>query len=253
LNEIPESLFESQLFGHRRGAFTGADRDFEGKLKSADGGTIVLEDIAALPLHLQTKLLRVLEDREFERIGDLEPTRVDIRVISTTNEPLAGLVQKGAFRRDLFYRLAVIEIHIPALRERPEDLEPLALHYLREISAGQRKKLLRLGPEVLELLRFYPWPGNVRELIGEIEHAVSMADPNADTLTVADFSERIRDNDLSLPLETGSLDQRMRSLQRESILQALVRNRGHRGRTATALGFSRRTLYNKMSDLGITF
>ncbi len=253
LNEIPESLFESQLFGHRKGAFTGADQDFEGKIKSGDRGTIVLEDIPTLPLNLQTKLLRVIENKEFERIGDLEATCVDIRIIATTNAPLAELVQKGAFRRDLFYRLAVIEIKIPALRERPEDLEPLAIHYLQKIAAGQGKRLLALDPEALRLLRAYPWPGNVRELIGEIEYVISLADPDQEILLPGDLSDRIKTNNPELPLEVDNLAQVVRRTEREKIVQALVRNGAHRGRTARDLGISRRTLYNKMIDLGISF
>jgi transcriptional regulator with PAS, ATPase and Fis domain len=253
LNEIPESLFESQLFGHRKGAFTGADQDFDGKIKSGDRGTVVLEDIPTLPLHLQTKLLRVIENREFERIGDLEVTRVDIRIIATTNTPLAELVQKGVFRRDLFYRLAVIEIKIPALRERPEDLEPLVLHYLQKIATSQGKRLTQLDPEALRLLRSYPWPGNVRELIGEIEYVISLADPDLEILSPGDLSERIQANNPILPVEGDSLDQVVRRTEREKIVQALVRNGAHRGKAARDLGISRRTLYNKMIDLGIRF
>jgi len=254
LNEIPEALFESQLFGYRKGAFTGADRDFEGKLKAADRGTIVLEDIATLPLHLQTKLLRVIENKEFECIGDLEPTRINIRIIATTNTSLAELVQQGEFRRDLFYRLAVIEIHIPSLRDRLDDLEPLALFYLREIATTQGKELSGIDPTALDLLRSYPWPGNVRELIGEIEHAVSMADPVQEVLRTTDLSDRIRVNHPALPLEEdGHLTHARRRAEREKIVQALIRHRGHRGRTAADLGISRRTLYNKMTELEIDF
>jgi transcriptional regulator with PAS, ATPase and Fis domain len=253
LNEIPESLFESQLFGHRKGAFTGADQDFEGKIKSGDRGTIVLEDIPTLPLNLQTKLLRVIENREFERIGDLEATRVDIRIIATANVPLEELVQKGVFRRDLFYRLAVIEIKIPALRERLEDLEPLILHYLQKIAASQGKRISQFDPEAFKLLRAYPWPGNVRELIGEIEHAISLADPDQEILFPGDLSERIQANNPALPLEADSLAQVVRRTERERIVRALVRNSAHRGRAARDLGISRRTLYNKMVDLGIDF
>jgi len=251
LNEIPEALFESQLFGHRKGAFTGADRDFEGKIASADRGTIVLEDIATLPLHLQTKLLRLIENKEFERVGDLDASHVDIRFIATTNVSLEKLVQEDRFRRDLFYRLRVIEISLPPLRARLEDLDSLASYYIKKFSHDQRKPITALAPDAITTLRVYPWPGNVRELIAEIECAVSMADPLQHVLLLSDFSERIRANDPTFPIEVNDLAQAHRRTDRELIMQALARSNGNRVRAALELGISRRTLYNKLKELGL--
>ncbi len=172
---VPRELFESEFFGHVRGAFTGALRDRDGRFGRADGGTILLDEVGEIPLELQGKLLRALEAGEIERVGDDRRRHVDTRVIAATNRDLAREVDDGAFREDLFYRLCVVPIHLPPLRERPEDVVPLALQFFQAIAHRLGRPDVRLADEALEQLEGYAWPGNIRELRNVIERAVILS------------------------------------------------------------------------------
>lgn len=251
LSEIPADLFEDQLFGHKKGSFTGAIEDFEGKLKATDRGTVILEDIACLPLHLQAKMLRVIEEREFERIGEAEPLSVDIRIIATTNSPLERLVKENRFRKDLFYRLNVLPIELLPLRNRLEDIEPLTRHFIRIVNKDQDKKISQISDEALRAMMTYSWPGNVRELRSFIEHVVSMSGLETKVIRLQDLPSKIRYQQNEIDMVPETLNQEKKSLERKKIIEALIRNNGHKGRTAEELGISRRTLYYKMEELNI--
>jgi transcriptional regulator with PAS, ATPase and Fis domain len=251
LSEIPGDLFEDQLFGHKKGSFTGAFKDFEGKLKATDGGTVILEDIACLPLHLQAKLLRLIEEREFERIGETESLSVDIRIIATTNSPLERLVKENRFRKDLFFRLNVLPIELLPLRNRLEDIEPLTRHFLRIVNSDQEKNVSQISEEALRAMMNYNWPGNVRELRSVIEHVVSMSSLNTKVIQPHDLPSKIRFQQNEIDLAPENLNQEVKSLERKKIIEALIRNNGHKGKTALELGISRRTLYYKMEELKI--
>jgi len=169
---IPEELFESEFFGHVKGAFTGAHRDRTGRLVLADGGTLFLDEVGEIPISLQGKLLRALQEREFERVGDDQTLSVDVRVVAATNRDLADEVRKGRFREDLYYRLSVFPIEVPPLRERIEDVAPLALHFLERICLDLGRDPLRMTKQHLSMLQSHAWPGNIRELRNVIERAV---------------------------------------------------------------------------------
>jgi two-component system, NtrC family, response regulator AtoC len=196
---LPRDLLESELFGHEKGAFTGAIAQRAGRFELADGGTIFLDEIGEVPLDLQVKLLRVLQEREFERIGGTRSIKVDVRVLAATNRSLLDSVREGNFREDLFYRLRVIEIHIPPLRERTEDIPALAEHFLSRFSRENIKSLHSITPEALKQLCGYSWPGNVRELENAMEHAVVMAAPPADALEADLLPDTIRTQILPNP------------------------------------------------------
>ena len=175
---ISPELFESEFFGHVKGAFTGAFKDRVGRFQLADGGTIFLDEIGELPLRLQGKLLRVLQEKQFERVGEDRTRTVDVRVIAATNRDLWAEVENGKFRQDLFYRISVFPIHLPPLRERPEDIAPLARHFLNTLAGKSQKASLRLTADDIRVLQRYSFPGNVRELQNIIERAVIMAQSN---------------------------------------------------------------------------
>lgn len=180
---IPETLLESELFGYEKGAFTGADVSRPGKFEAADGGTLFLDEIGELPVGLQVKLLRVLQEREFERLGSTTPTKVDVRLIAATNRDLNRAVAEGSFRQDLLYRLQVIQIDIPPLRERIEDIEPLARLFLQRFARANRSSLSDIAADALADLKAYRWPGNVRELENVVERATVLAPKSATILT----------------------------------------------------------------------
>ena len=181
---VPRDMIESQLFGYRKGAFTGADSSFAGIIRSAAGGTLFLDEIAEVPLEVQPKLLRFLETHEIHPLGEPQPIHVDVRVIAATNARLEQLVADGRFREDLFYRLNVVRLKLPPLRERREEIPPLVDHYLRKYGEEQKKGRLTLGDETLEYLLLYAWPGNLRQLANEVRRMVAMAEPDS-TLTPA--------------------------------------------------------------------
>lgn len=189
---IPESLLESELFGYEKGAFTGAMNPKPGRFELADGGTLFLDEIGDVPPLIQVKLLRVLQEREFERLGATKPTRVDVRLVTATNRDLQQMVEEGFYRLDLLYRLQVVEIHLPPLRERVEDIRPLAEHFLRRASAENGRGLEMLSPLALATLESYSWPGNVRELGNVIERAVVLAGRDEKVLEIAHLPNAMR-------------------------------------------------------------
>lgn len=254
---LAPSLIESELFGHVKGAFTGADRDHKGLFEAANGGTIFLDEIGELPLDAQVKLLRVLENREIRRVGSPTSTPVEIRVVAATNRNLAEMSRAGEFRGDLYYRLNVGVIELPPLRERLDDVELLSEHFLQGFARKFAIERPAISPEVLELFRTYPWPGNVRELSNVLERASIMAhggdiklDHLPGELRKEPAREPVRANEEETPKNAG-MDLSLRAAEREQIRRALDSAGGKRVAAARLLGLSRRTLYRKLEKYGI--
>jgi DNA-binding NtrC family response regulator len=244
---LAEGVFESELFGHVRGAFTDAKADRVGRFELADGGTLFLDEIANVPLNLQPKLLRVLETGEFERVGSSKTRKVDVRVLSATNSDLNAEVSQGRFRQDLLFRLNTVEIHLPPLRDRREDIAPLAEHFLRQHGERYRRGIMGFTPQALDALRQHAWPGNVRELDHVIERAVLMS--SSDVVTAFDLAlQASPDERLSSKLEEMSLEEAERLL----IKKALARFEGNANRAAEALGVSRSALYRRLQKYGLS-
>jgi DNA-binding NtrC family response regulator len=246
---FPEALLESELFGHVRGAFTGATASKPGKFELANGGTLLLDEISEMPLSLQPKLLRVLQEREVDRLGDTRPVRVDVRVIATTNCCLRDAVQQGAFRADLYYRLNVIPLALPPLRERREDIPELAEHFVRQYSSRSGGQGVKLSAELMERLQEQEWPGNVRELENFIRRALALSSkPIVDTevLSGSEFSPEVRV--ASNPVEPGLT---LRELERQLVERTLEATGGNRTRAADMLGVSLRTVRNKIREYGL--
>jgi len=253
---LPESLLESELFGHVEGAFTGATSDKVGKFLQADGGTIFLDEIATASPSLQVKLLRVLQDREFEPVGGNKTHRVDVRLILATNCDLEQAVRKGDFREDLYYRINVISLTQPSLRERMGDIPLLVDHYLAYFNEQSGKNVSSFDPDAVRLLQQYSWPGNVRELVNVVERAVVLS--RSDVITVGDLPEAIRRCDTSaVSFEStasgGSLKNALAAPEQQIILEALEAHGWNRQNTAKHLGINRTTLYKKMKKFGIDF
>jgi len=248
---IPDGLMESEMFGHVRGAFTSAVTDREGVFQLAEGGTLFLDEVAELPLPLQAKLLRVIQCREFRKVGGKHPVKVDVRLIAATNQDLRARVQAGTFREDLFYRLEVIPITLPPLRERKEDIPLLVEHFLSKFTRHS-KRPLRLSPRTLQTLLRYGWPGNVRELENCLERAVVMAEgPLVDIPDLAPLLHPAAPTPAgSPPLAPAVLEpQRLKDAERTLILQTLQSVQGNRTRAAELLGISLRGLYYKLKAL----
>jgi DNA-binding NtrC family response regulator len=243
---IPEQLLESELFGYRRGAFTDARQDKPGLFMAAHGGTLFLDEVGELPLLLQAKLLRVIEDKEVRPLGATRGETVDVRLIAATNRDLRRAVSVGAFREDLFYRLNVVDIHLPPLRERLEDL-PLLLQYFLKHSP-QAARVRRLSEEALHLLLNYPWPGNIRELENVLERAFVLC--QGEEITVADLPAHLTCSPLAVISLRDALLRRftLTDLEREYILLALTWTEGKRTEAAELLGIDRKTLYRKLTE-----
>ncbi len=259
---VPEALLESELFGHARGAYTSANAAQIGQIESAQGGTLLLDEIGEMPLHLQPKLLRVLQERELRRLGDTRSVRVDIRVLATTNRSLAAMVREGLFRADLYFRLNVIALTLPPLRERLEDVPLLAEHFLERYAKG---KNLRLAPEFLARLSKHGWPGNVRELENSIRRAIALspaqeisaelqpgllqATPDA---PATDLPDTRRDGgsvgEGFTHLQPGM---KLQDMERELLAKTLVATCGNRSHAAAMLGISLRTVRNKIREYGL--
>ena len=251
---IPVDLAESELFGHERGAFTGADQRRIGRFESADGGTLLLDEVTELDLPLQAKLLRVLQERNFERVGSSDTIRVDVRVLATTNRDLKSEIAAGRFREDLFYRLSVIPLTVPALRERTGDVPELVNFFLTQAAARLGRERLRMSESALELLTAYRWPGNVRELQNVVTRAVVLglndvidADDVRPWLLDSHASENSADATDSLPIGLS-----LQEMERRMIEATLERFAGHRAKTAEALGIGLRTLTTKLKEYGHT-
>ena len=241
---VPEGLFESELFGHVKGAFTDARSDRIGRFELADGGTIFLDEIGNVPLHQQAKLLRVLEAGEVERVGSSRPRRIDVRVISATNADLRAACASGQFREDLLFRLNTVEIHVPALRERREDIAMLAVHFLSRYAARYRRPVQGFEASALQLLMQYSWPGNVRELEHTLERAVLMC--RGPEIQRADLGlDSVRQQ--SPNLEELSLE----TVEAILIRKALQRSQGNISQAAEVLGLSRGALYRRMEKYGL--
>lgn len=254
---VPETLLESELFGHGKGAFTGAVASRPGKFELADGGTILLDEIGEMPLNLQPKLLRALQEREFERLGEGRPVKVDIRVIATTNVSLAAMVERGQFRADLYYRLNVIPLSLPPLRERPEDIAVLA-RYFSEKYAGQRSEPVPyLHPEFLERLEAHTWPGNVRELANFIRRVLTLN--RADEIDGSCFEmefhgHAIPAKSLTVPepaAQTPPAGIPIWQVEKMHLERTLAMTDGNRTHAAELLGISLRTLRNKIREYGL--
>jgi two-component system nitrogen regulation response regulator NtrX len=247
---IPEELIESELFGHLKGSFTGATEDKIGKFQKADGGTLFLDEIGDMSLRTQSKVLRVLEEQRFERVGSNVASNVDVRVIAATNKNLEQEIARGAFRQDLFYRLNVIPFYVPPLRDRREDIPTLANYFLTEFSSAYGKKTRELGEAAMEVLLRYPWPGNVRELRNLVERLVIIC-PQAVIEPHHLPPELFRGVAESPHHPYSTLHEARSAYEREFILRKLQENRWNMTQTATALGLERSHLYRKMKSLGI--
>ncbi len=245
---LPGELLESELFGHVRGAFTGAVRDRTGRFELASGGTLFLDEVGDLPLQLQVKLLRVLQERTFERVGESRPRTSDARIVAATNVDLRRAVQEGRFRDDLFYRLRVVPIEIPPLRDRREDIEPLATFLLARVGARQGRAL-RFSPDALRLLLEHPWPGNVRELENALEYAVAVC--KGQTILPEDLPGGIGPGTLAPVSPAPTIRASPGPLDATRVRSALEACRWRRHEAARRLGVSRTTLWRRMRELGL--
>ncbi|MFZ5634652.1 MAG: sigma-54-dependent transcriptional regulator [Bacillota bacterium] len=250
---IPENLLESELFGHEKGAFTGATSAKPGKFELAEKGTIFLDEIGEMSPNTQAKLLRVLQEKEFERVGGTETIRVDVRIISATNRDLEKSIAEGNFREDLFYRLNVVEIVMPPLRERKADIPDLINHIIKHCNLEYRKAITGFSDEAMALLKNYDWPGNIRELKNVCERAVLMS--NGPVLTVQDLPVSLQKKSRSArwlnEIPGGSFKEIVAEVEREVILRSLEQNNWNRSAVAQSLKMNRSTLYAKMKELGI--
>ena len=247
---IPEELIESELFGHVKGSFTGASEDKIGKFAKADGGTLFLDEVGDMSLRTQSKVLRVLEEQRFERVGSNQTLNVDVRVIAATNKNLEQEIARGAFRQDLFYRLNVIPFFVPPLRDRKEDIPVLARYFLTEFSSEYGKKTRELTDGAMEILLRYPWPGNVRELRNLVERLVIVC-PQARIEPHHLPPELFRGVAESPQQPYSTLHEARSAYEREFILRKLQEHRWNMTQTASALGLERSHLYRKMKSLGI--
>ena len=251
---IPETLLESELFGHRRGAFTDAHADKTGLFEEASGGTLLLDEIGELPLNLQVKLLRTLQENAIRRLGDTRDTPVDVRLIAATNRDLSAQVEAGGFREDLFYRLNVLPIHLPPLRERKDDIGLLVEHFIERVNARLGTSVASVTPEAERLLVAYDWPGNVRELENAVERAMVLAEGNA--ITADDLPEKIVEarDVVKTTLQSGelSIKKTVRTIEEELIRRALAKTGGNRTAASKLLEISHRALLYKIKNYGIS-
>ena len=249
---ITETLLESELFGHEKGSFTGADRRKEGKFRQANGGSIFLDEVSEMSIAMQVKLLRVLQEREIIRVGGEEVIKVDVRVVAATNKNLAREVQTGRFREDLYYRLNVVAINVPPLRDRREDIPLIAQHFVKLFAEKNHKRTKGFTPRAMDRLLKYDWPGNVRELMNAVERGV-----------VLSFSDYLDEEDLSLALrssgmpeeesalKTGTEDMPLEAVEKEAIMKTLEMAGGNKSEAARRLGITRRTLHIKLKKYGM--
>ncbi len=244
---LSEGVLESELFGHEKGAFSGALDTRKGRFERADQGTLFIDEVAEMSMAAQVKLLRVIQEHEFERVGGNKTISVDVRIVAATNKKLEDQVKEGKFREDLYYRMNVVNINIPPLRSRREDIEPLTRYFLEKYSTETGRKISDLAPRALSCLLAYDWPGNVRELQNAIERAVVLSKNSI--LTPRDFPQSVQGDDqicLQIPEKGGSLTEILEDLERQLILQTLQREDGSQTRAAETLGIKRTTLRYKM-------
>jgi len=248
LSAVPETLIEAELFGYKRGAFTDARNDKTGLFAEADGGTIFLDEIGELAAGLQAKLLRVLQEREIRPLGATKEQSIDVRVVAATNRNLEDLMREGSFREDLYYRLNVIQIALPPLRARPDDIIALAEHFLHKLTVrAEQPRILRLSAEAQRALLSFPWPGNVRELENVIERCVALT--TGDEIAASDLPQHVRER-RDTDFLAGAVARRLRlsELEREYIMRVLDDEGGNKTRAAQRLGLDRKTLYRKLED-----
>ncbi len=250
---LNENLLESELFGHERGAFTGAERQRKGRFELADGGTLFLDEIGEVPLATQVKLLRVLQERTFERVGGSELLNVDVRVIAATNRKLEGMITQGMFREDLYYRLNVVTVEIPPLRSRRDDIPPTIEHYLARYTDEQRRKKMSFSKEAWNALLRYDYPGNVRELENIIQRAVILA--RGDTITLNELPAVVKDlgneDPLVVPTPPRDLPGAVERLEKELLFESLRLNAGNQSKAARDLGISERNLRYRLKKWGV--
>jgi transcriptional regulator with GAF, ATPase, and Fis domain len=250
---MPENLLESELFGHKKGAFTGADHEKKGLFEIADGGTLFLDEIGEMPLNLQAKLLRVLQEGEIRQVGATQAKAVDVRIICATNRSLEAEVAKGAFRQDLFYRLRVFPLRLPALRERREDVPLLVEHFLRKYTTEMNKAIAGVTPEALDQLSAYNWPGNIRELENEVQRLVIQADPGGFITPelLAPAVRKVEGLVGRVAPKKGTLKDMMEEVERWLLQEALRDHQGNKTKTAETLGITREGLHKKLSKYGM--
>jgi len=259
-NALPPDLMEAELFGHVRGAFTGAVQARTGRFEQANGGTLFLDEIGDMSLETQAKLLRVLQEKEFQRLGSSENIRVDVRLIAATNADLPQRIREGRFREDLYYRLSVVPIELPPLRERREDIPLLVHHFLEKVCRQEKLSMKRVSHHAMQILNGYWWPGNVRQLENTVEMAVVLSGdreelyPHDFRLPAADAAPSTKEADVmplvSLPESGLDFEATVSSLERNILEQALRRTRGNKKRAAEILGLKRTTLTAKLKSLG---
>ena len=259
---IPENLVDSELFGHEKGAFTGADAMHRGRFERADRGVLLLDELGELPLTAQARLLRVLQERCFERLGGTESLSVDVRIITATNRDLARMVEEGTFRRDLYYRLNVFPIHMPPLRERQNDIQPLAAYFVDKYAAANGRSGIRISLAVMDMLQRYTWPGNIRELENVMERAVLLVGQDGLILpqhlprelhsTHCPFGPAAHKGPVEPYAASGTLQDRLDELERACITDALARHKGHMGHAAQALGLTERVMALRRNMASIT-
>jgi len=245
---LHENLLESELFGHEKGAFTGAANQRQGRFELADGGTLFLDEIGDMSLTTQAKVLRVIQQGEFERLGGTETHRVDVRIVAATHRDLRRMCDKGTFRQDLYFRLAVVPLEIPALRERPQDIPELVDHFVQRYAERNRKQIDRVSPAALEKLCSWEWPGNIRELENCIERAVILCP--GEEISLQELPAGLRD----LAPAAGTVPPvgtSLKEMERQLILQTLEQTGGNRTRAAEILGVTRQTLQNKIREYGL--
>ncbi|MBI1831599.1 MAG: sigma-54-dependent Fis family transcriptional regulator, partial [Planctomycetes bacterium] len=260
---LSPALLESELFGHVKGAFTGAHKDKVGRFELADGGTLFLDEIGDISLDVQTKLLRVLQEKTIERVGSSDPMRVDVRIIAATHQDLERLIREGRFREDLFYRINVIPIQVPPLRERVEDIPELAMAFIQQSAQRCKKNVTQIDDDALSLLKAFPWPGNIRQLENVIERAVVIAEGNVLTLQEmpaelfhveppANQEAVLLDStDEPEPAAVSSFRTEQERFEREQIQKALAEAGGNKAKAARKLGIARTTLISRLKKLGL--
>lgn len=254
---LSESLLESELFGHEKGAFTGADRRREGRFKQADGGTLFLDEIGEMPVLLQAKLLRALQQGEIQRVGSDMPSHVDVRVIAATNRELRAEVAAGRFREDLYYRLNVIGVEVPPLRERREDIPLLAMAFLERFALANRKTIKGFTPQAMDTLLKYAWPGNVRELENAVERAVILclgeyvSERELPLAVMAGIKSDPEKEKRGTPSESNESGLTLDEMERAAILRTLQETGDNKSEAARRLGITRATLHNKLRRYGL--
>jgi len=249
---LPKDLIESELFGYRKGAFTGAIGDSEGLFLAADGGTIFLDEIMEMSPELQVKLMRVLQERKIRHLGDTREIPINVRVIAATNKPIQESLESGAIRKDLYYRVSVITIHLPPLRDRVEDIPLLIEHFLKKHQVAYNSSVTSVEPAVLEMLSKYPWPGNVRELENLVEMLLAYA--KSPVIRVSDLPERIAEATILQKRPAIGDDDvfTLKEAERKLIINALAKSKGNKSHAAQMLGISRKSLYKKLVDYSIS-